>query len=357
MSATQPERGASFPATLVTGGGGWLGKGVVAALLGQLNDPMLPRFRTNRVRCLVAPGEDSRALAGLGIETVPGDIRDAEAVRRFVAGVPEALLIHLAGIIHPKRVHDFETINTEGTLGLLAAAREAGIARMVAMSSNSPIGCNPSPTHLFNEDSPYNPYMGYGRSKWLMEVGLRDAMGKPRTPEIVIVRSPWFYGPGQPPRQTLFFSMIKNGRFPILGAGHNRRSMGYIDNLVQGILLAGTQPRAANEIFWIADQTPYSMNEIIETVGRVLHNDFGVEVKAAKVRLPEIVGDVATLADGVLQDLGFYQQKIHVLSEMNKTIACSIDKAKRLLGYAPPVALEEGMRRSIQWCLENGHKI
>ena len=52
--------------------------------------------------------------------------------------------------------------------------------------------------------------------------------------------------------------------------------------------------------------------------------------------------------------MGFYHQKIHVLSEMNKTIACSIEKAQRELGYNPPVALEEGMRRSLAWCLAQG---
>jgi len=51
--------------------------------------------------------------------------------------------------------------------------------------------------------------------------------------------------------------------------------------------------------------------------------------------------------------VGFYHQKIHVLSEMNKTIACSIAKAQRELGYNPTIALEEGMRRSLKWIFEN----
>jgi nucleoside-diphosphate-sugar epimerase len=58
--------------------------------------------------------------------------------------------------------------------------------------------------------------------------------------------------------------------------------------------------------------------------------------------------------DATLQSLGFYHQKIHVLSEMNKTIACSVAKAERELGYHPTVGLEDGMRRSIQWCLDQG---
>jgi nucleoside-diphosphate-sugar epimerase len=55
--------------------------------------------------------------------------------------------------------------------------------------------------------------------------------------------------------------------------------------------------------------------------------------------------------------MGLYHQKIHVLSEMNKTIACSIDKARRELGYAPVVELEEGMRRSLAWCLAEGIRL
>jgi len=55
--------------------------------------------------------------------------------------------------------------------------------------------------------------------------------------------------------------------------------------------------------------------------------------------------------------MGYYQQKIHVLSEMDKTIACSVEKAREELGYEPKVGLEEGMRRSIKWCIENGFNI
>lgn len=357
MSQLERAELSSFPSVLVTGGTGWLGKRVIAALNGRLSDPTFPRIRADRIRCLVAPGEDNKEIEALGTETVTGDIRDAEAVRSFVSGAPGALLIHLAGTIHPKRVRDFESVNTEGTLGLLAAARQAEVARMVVMSSNSPIGCNSSRTHRFTEESAYNPYMGYGRSKWLMEIGLREAMGMPRTPEIVIIRSPWFYGPGQPPRQTQFFSMIKAGRFPIIGSGQNCRSMGYVDNLAQGILRAATHRNAANEIFWIADETPYSMNRIVETVGRILREDFGMPVKRHSVRLPSAVGQAAYLTDRVLQSWGVYHREVHVLSEMNRTIACSIDKARRLLAYAPSVVLDEGMRRSIQWCLENGQEI
>jgi nucleoside-diphosphate-sugar epimerase len=225
---------------------------------------------------------------------------------------------------------------------------------MVAMSSNSPIGFNPHPEHRFDETSPYRPYMGYGRSKMRMEEALRAQIGVAGGPEIVILRAPWFYGPGQPPRQTLFFTLIKEGKFPIVGNGRNRRSMGYTDNLAQGILLAAARPQAAGQIYWLADERPYAMTEIVETVRAVLREDFGMTVSGRQVRVPGLVADLARLADRGLQALGLYHQKIHVLSEMNLTIACDIGKAKRELGYQPAIELREGMRRSIAWCLAQG---
>lgn len=346
---------ATTPTILITGAGGWLGQRVVRAILASAEGRPSGFPAPRRLRCLVPAGEATGALRAQGVEIVTGDLRDADAIKAFVAGADAAILIHLAGVIHPPgRTWWFDAVNHRATLGLLRAASAAGVKRMVAMSSNSPMGANPSPAHLFSEDSPYRPYMGYGRSKWRMELGLIEARRTGAAPEIVIVRAPWFYGPGQPPRQSLFFTMIKEGRFPVVGSGENRRSMAYTDNLAQGILLAATSPAAAGEIFWIADESPYSMNEIVDTVAAVLREDFGMAVSRRRTHLPGIVADGARLADAALQTAGLYQQKIHVLSEMNLTIACSIEKAKRVLGYAPAIALREGMRHSVAWCLENG---
>ena len=89
------------------------------------------------------------------------------------------------------------------------------------------------------------------------------------------------------------------------------------------------------------------MNEIVDTIERLLETEFGQKCSHKRIRLPGFASEVAFVADALLQRLGLYQQKIHVLSEMNKTIACSVEKAKRELGYRPTIALEEGMRRSL----------
>jgi nucleoside-diphosphate-sugar epimerase len=71
------------------------------------------------------------------------------------------------------------------------------------------------------------------------------------------------------------------------------------------------------------------------------------------MHLPGFMSDIAQLVDWGLQTAGIYQQKIHVLSEMNKNIACSVEKAKKELGYDPRISLEEGMRRSLRWVWDN----
>ena len=90
------------------------------------------------------------------------------------------------------------------------------------------------------------------------------------------------------------------------------------------------------------------MNLIVDTIKNILSNEMGRPCIEKNLRLPSVVGDIAYFADFCLQSIGLYQQKIHVLSEMNKTIACSIEKSKLLLGYAPEFSLVDGMRQSIK---------
>jgi nucleoside-diphosphate-sugar epimerase len=340
---------------LVTGAAGWLGSRLVESLLRGLpeHDELKTPPANLRIRVLLLPGQDCAALRKLSdrIEVVTGDIRNPADCEKFCADAKGAILFHTAGIIHPKRVREFYDINRDGTTNLLDAAIAAGLKRAVVVSSNSPCGCNPHPDHLFDERSPFNPYMHYGRSKMEMELAIRKRATKLET---VIIRAPWFYGPNQPPRQTLFFQMIRDGKGPIVGSGNNLRSMAYVDNLCQGLVLAAIRERTAGQVYWIADERPYAMNEIVDTIERLLETEFGHKCAHKRMKLPGIASEVAWLVDKTLQSLGLYHQKFHVLSEMNKTIACSVARARAELGYRPTVALEEGMRRSLKWCVENG---
>jgi len=130
---------------LVTGAAGWLGQSLLHALTDGLSDcaAFAAPARTARIRAFVLPHE-AAALDGFrdAVDVVTGDLRRPEDCTRFCARAGGAILFHLAGIIHPRRVREFYEVNLQGTEHVLAAAADASVARAVVMSSNSPLGVN-----------------------------------------------------------------------------------------------------------------------------------------------------------------------------------------------------------------------
>lgn len=336
---------------LITGAPGWLGNRFLEILVngwegkGPLNNWDL--------RCLVMEGIDTSFLRDLAkskpVECVTGDITRPASLKKALQDVN--LVFHIAGLIHPKRIRDVYTINTEGTRNVLQASLDAGVKRFIHISSNSVAGVNGSRDRLMTETDPERPYLNYGISKSLAEKAVRNAQASGRI-ETVILRPCWYYGPNQPLRQTTFFKMIKKGDPLIFGDGSALRSMSYVDNTSQALLLAAEKPQAGGQTYWIADERPYTSGEIYQTVAELL------EVKNYRPRhVPDFVSEACLAADQGLQAMGLYIKEIHVAGEMNKTIACSIEKAQKELGYRPAVALREGMRRSIAWCRAHGVEI
>lgn len=337
--------------TVVTGATGWLGTALVHRLLA---DP-----QRQRLRLLAQSGDAAEHLREFTeghnertIEIIVGDIAKIDTARRLLHDIGTgADILHTAGVIHPKRVRDFYNVNENGTRHLTAAALDIGVRRLVHVSSNSPFGTNPDSNDTFRHNEPFNPYLGYGKSKMQAELAVEQAIGAGL--DATIVRPPWFYGPFQPPRQTTFFRMVRRGKFPVIGDGEQRRSMVYVDNLIDGIFCAELAPAARGHGYWIADQHAYTVNEIVATVGRAL-TDEGFTVAPPSTRLPALASRVAELGDRVLQGVGLYQQQLHVLGEMGHTIAVDISQSTAEIGYLPAVDLYEGMRRSIRWCRDQG---
>lgn len=346
---------ATWPAphtTVVTGAAGWLGRALVHRLL---SDPGRERFRL-LAQSTAEAAELSAFVgshkSGKDIEVVIGDVARADTAARLMNQLGTTTdVIHTAGVIHPKKVSQFYEVNTNGTRYLAQAALDAEVRRFVHVSSNSPFGTNPDKADTFRHDEPFNPYLGYGKSKMQGELVIIETAAAGL--DTAIVRPPWFYGPFQPPRQTTFFRMVRKGKFPVIGAGSQRRSMVYVDNLVDGVLCAELVPAARGKGYWIADERAYTVEEIVETVGRAL-TDEGLSVKPPTTHIPPIAARVAELGDRVLQGIGVYQQQLHVLGEMGHTIAVDISRSTAEIGYTPKVELYEGMRRSIRWCLDQG---
>jgi nucleoside-diphosphate-sugar epimerase len=331
---------------VVTGAIGWLGASLVRALVEGASFRSIT-VAPRRVRCVVLPDADITELRALGpnVEVVRADLRDPNALSGVCDGA--STVFHAAGVVHPRRVRELYDINVDGTRNILNAAVASRTKRFIFVSSNSPAGLNESAGRLMTEDDPPRPYLNYGLSKLQAEWVINDAFRAGKI-ETAIARPCWFYGPNQPARQTKFFRMIKAGRPIVVGLGGNLRSLSYVDNTVQGLLLLEAVEKAAGRTYWITDRRPYSFIEILETVAKVL------DVSIRPRYLPTFWSDVARLVDSLVQMAGLYQQEIHVAGELAASIAVSIDAARRDLGYDPEVELEEGMRRSIDWCRQHG---
>jgi len=319
---------------LVTGAPGWLGTRLVEILC----------KKKYNVRCLVLKDIDASELKNLGVKIVRGDVTDKSSLAEAVNDVDT--IIHCAGIIHPRKIKDLFLVNTEGTRNLLKTAVEAAVKKFIYISSSVAQGTNIEPDVLLREHDPCNPYMMYGKSKWLAEQVVRDFHRQDKI-KTIIIRPCWYYGIRQPEKQTKLMKMIKKGHPLIFGDGKNLRNMTYIDNLVDGIILADSTKKAEGETYWIADERPYTTLEIYETIAEILN------VKIKPIFIPKFISRMLRLMNSILDRIGINIMSIRAGGEMSENIACSIDKAKKELGYKPKIELKEGMKKSIEWVVQN----
>lgn len=342
----------------VTGVPGWLGSRLVEVLANGYDHDEAPAVpRIDGLTVLVEPGRVPPACLRDDARVVYGDIRDTGALAKAVEGADAVL--HLAAIIHPtwRGLDVLHEVNAEGTRRLLEAAERAGVSRFVYVSSNSAAGLSTSLGRPFREGDVDRPYMAYGDSKMAAEEALRASCRAGRI-EGFALRGCWYYGPHQADRQSRFFRMVAAGNPVMFGGGHNLRSLTYVDHMCAA-LLAGARVdasqgqaagRADGRAIWVADGRPYESIEIY----RAIHRALGATSTLRPRKLPKIVSDVCRVADGVLQKAGLYWTEVHVAGEMAEDIACTVQAARDVLGWEPWVDVDEGMRRSVQWCRDSG---
>jgi nucleoside-diphosphate-sugar epimerase len=323
---------------LITGASGWLGKRVIRMILAEENFFKNYLGENFIIKCFIKKNENF-ILNNQRILIFNGDLKNNIDICKFFEKERNYIFIHLAGVIHPKFfTKDFWDINVNSaeTINNILIKQECDKA--IIVSSNSPFGANQN-NQPFDENSPYRPYMKYGRSKMLMEKIFK------KNKKAIILRAPWFYGPGQPKRQNDFYKMVIKGIFPIFNKGKNIRSMVHVDNLAYAVFKAIQLVNTEIRIFWISDSNNYSFNEIIEIIKHVYRDKPGFSVSNKNLYLPNFISNFARLADYVLQSLGFYNQKIHVLSECNLDIFCDISLAKKVLHFQPKFSLKDGVEQ------------
>ena len=346
---------------LITGACGWLGINLIKTYLDGIDiyDETKNLSSKYDVKVFILPHEYIKLFSIFGdrIEYFFGDITNKIDCLNFISGSADATLIHLVGLIHPKKITELYDINYQGVKNITEASIKEKLKRIIALSSNSPFGINKSIANPFNETTKYNPYLNYGNSKKKMEEYLVGIKQEEKI-EVIIIRAMWFYGPYQPDRQNLFFKMIVNGKVPLVGNGSNLRSMSNTENLSYGITLASEMNYdKKNFIFWVADENPYSQLEIILTIRDILESDFNIKSKQGFLKLPNVASSVAYYVDNLMQKFNLYNSKIHVLSELNKNIFCEINYSKKYLNYNPKIDLKIGLRRNFMWMKENKNLI
>ncbi len=327
---------------LLTGSPGWFADSFLSSLAHA------PPGNLEKIRCLVQPSVDIDMAAwggalGIRVEVVRGDLRDSASLRAALRGANS--VVHAAGIIHVDRIRDYYDVNTEGTRTLTEAAAEAGVERMVFLSTNAAGGKSRSASEPMRESDPSRPLSHYGRSKWLGEL----AMFAVATPmERVALRPCMFYGPPVPPRHVEIFKRILHGRMPLVGAGQFARSVTHIDHLVQAARLALVRPAAVDNTYYVADAKSYTTGEVVRAMARAL----GAEPRW--IPLPGATASVAHAVDTLLSRLDRYWQTLHLVGEANWHVGVSIERARRDLGYDPPYTIDDGMRSAVQWCRDRG---
>jgi UDP-glucose 4-epimerase len=301
---------------LVTGGAGFIGSNLVAALL----------ERGDEVRVLDNFSTGSRAnLASLGreVEVVEGDLRSYERVHTAVRGTEVVFHQGALGSV-PRSVQDplsSTAVNVEGTLNVLLAARDEGVRRVVAASSSSVYGDGGSFPRV--ETQAPNPISPYAVAKLAAE---RFCVSFTRVYGIETVALRYFnvFGPRQDPSSQYaavvprFIRAIADGRpVTVHGDGEQSRDFTYVENVVRANLLAADATEGVGRVLNIAAGGSETVNALADTIGRLL------ERPVEKTYGPAQPGDV-------------------------RESWADVTAAHEAIGYAPEVGFEEGLRRTIE---------
>ncbi|HKQ08501.1 MAG TPA: NAD-dependent epimerase/dehydratase family protein [Blastocatellia bacterium] len=321
---------------LVTGATGFVGSHVV--------DRLLEGGRA--VRCLVRRSSNLRYLKDPRLEFAEGGLDDATDWQAALRGVDA--IYHVAGLTFARRAKDYFEVNQRGTERLLAAAlkHRDQIKRFVLVSSLAAIGPSRDGTPV-DEDAPPTPITPYGQSKLMGEEALR-AVGD--LLPYAIVRPPAVYGPRDYALLELF-KAIERGMMPMIGRYDKRVSLVHARDLAAGIILAGESEQAVGRAYFISSDKVYSMRELAASIAEMM----GRRARQLAIPRPLAFG-VALAAEGLSaltrKPPVINRDKVRDLSE--RCWGCSIERAKRELGYNPQVPINEGLRETIDWYKREG---
>jgi nucleoside-diphosphate-sugar epimerase len=323
---------------LVTGGTGFTGTALVKRLIDE----------GHRVVALDhKEGLQSDALRGYGAEVVVGSVTDEEVVERSMKGVE--LVFHLAAAFRELNKADsfYHDVNVGGTRIVLSVAQRHAVRKFVHCSTCGVHGNVDHPPAT--EDAPIKPADYYQRTKYEAE----PIVLQQRAPglETVVLRPAAIYGPGDPERFFLIFKRVASGTFPMFGSGRTLYHPLYIDNLIDAFLLCMPPGAGSGRAYLIADESYCEIEELVRAVARAL--DVPVRIPHYPLFPVVVIGHVVEKACrpfGIVPPI--FPRRVDWYRQNR---AFDISRAKRELGYAPRVQLDEGLQRTAMWYRQMGY--
>jgi nucleoside-diphosphate-sugar epimerase len=310
---------------LVTGANGFVGRALCTALNEQgFNVIAAVREQNNIVGCkTIAVGE-------VNVRTIWKEIlKEVDVV------------IHLAARVHVMReitqdpLAEFRKVNVEGTLHLAKEASNAGVKRLIFLSSIKVNGESTLVGSPFTFTSVANPQDAYGVSKYEAEEGLKQ-IAKATGLEVVTIRPPLVYGTGVKANFANMFKLVKLGLPLPFGAIHNKRSLIYIENLTGFITSCITHPNAANKTFLVSDGKDVSTTQLLKACAFALNKTLWLIPlpRSWLVFMFKLLGK-ASMADRLLGNL-----------QIDSQYAC------QTLAWQPSYTLAQGLQRTVNKMLD-----
>lgn len=237
------------------------------------------------------------------------------------------VVVHLAGLAHSNTVSigDYQEINTNGTLRLARKASEAGVKRLVFVSS---IGVNGTttiskPFEHVDEPCPHNPY---SQSKLAAEVGLKKIAAETGL-EVVIVRPALVYGSGAPGNFGALTRLVS--KFPVLpfGLADNRRDFIALQNLADLLVTCASHPNASGHTFLASDLETVSIKEFTNAIGE------GLGIKIVQLPIPV----------SFMRFIGKVTGKSAMIEQLYGDLQIDSSNLKTILGWTPPLTMKRAM--------------